>query len=99
MQETIQAQVSARAMKDASFRQALLSNPRAVLAREYQVHLPAHITVRVLEDTANTFTLVLSTREPVMMELTEADLQAVNGGGGQPGGVVLEHESGDAHLQ
>ncbi len=34
-QETVQAQVLARALKDTAFRQELLSNPRSVLAKEY----------------------------------------------------------------
>src|SRR5262245_57012391 len=80
-QETIQEQVMARAMKDASFRQELLSNPRAVLAREYHIYLPEHLTVQVLEAAANTLTLVLPAREETVAELTEADLQGVNGGG------------------
>src|SRR5690242_12997313 len=61
--ETVQEQVIARGMKDSAFRQALLNNPRAVLAREYHVHLHDHLTVRVLEDTPHTFTLVLPARE------------------------------------
>lgn len=81
-QETIQEQVMARAMKDASFRQALLNNPRAVLAREYNVHLPEHVTVRMLEEAPNTLTLVLPSREEAVLELTDADLQAASGGDG-----------------
>ena len=69
--ETIQEQVIARAMKDPAFRQAMLSNPRAVLAREYNVHLPAHLMVRVLEETPNTFTLVLPAQEEATMELID----------------------------
>jgi hypothetical protein len=91
-QETMQAQVMARAMKDLRFRQELLNDPRAVLAREYQLHLPDQMVVQVLEETPNTYTLVLSAREPVMMELTEAELQAVSGGGGGAGGVAGEFQ-------
>ena len=87
-QENKQEQIIARAMKDQSFRQALLSNPRAVLAREYHVHLPEHIAVRVLEEAPNTLTLILPKGEEADVELTDADLQAVNGGGGAPSGVL-----------
>ena len=41
---TIQEQVMARAIKDQTFRHELLNNPRAVLAREYQVHLPENMS-------------------------------------------------------
>jgi hypothetical protein len=52
-----------------------------VLAREYHLHLPKHVAVRVLEETPSTFTLVLPAREEAVMELTDAELQAVDGGG------------------
>jgi hypothetical protein len=77
---TIQEQVIARSMKDPAFRQELLNNPRVVLAREYNFHLPEHIAVRVLEEAPNTFTLVLPRGEKEVMELTDADLEAVIGG-------------------
>jgi Nitrile hydratase, alpha chain len=80
IQETLQAQVRARALKDPAFRQALLSNPRAVLAKEYNVHLPEHVVVRVLEEAPNTLTLVLPAQAEAIVELTDADLQAVSGG-------------------
>lgn len=83
-QETIQEQVVARAMKDPSFRQALLSNPRAVLAEQYNVHLPEGVAVRVLEEAPNTLTLVLPVREEAVMELTDAELQGVSGSGFPP---------------
>ena len=77
---TIQEQVIARAMKDPAFRQALLSNPRVVLAREYHVHLAEEVSIRVLEEPPNTFTLVLPAVEETLLELTDADLDAVSGG-------------------
>ncbi len=84
-QGTLQEQVNARALKDASFRQALLSDPRAVLAREYNVHLSESVAVRVLEEAPNTLTLVVPAREEAITELTDATLQAVNGGSGKGG--------------
>ena len=85
--ETIQAQIVARAMKDPSFRQTLLNNPRAVLAEQYHVHLPEPVNVRVLEEAPNTFTLVLPAQEEAVVELTDVDLQVVSGGGGRGGTV------------
>jgi hypothetical protein len=85
---TVQEQVIARAMKDPAFRQALLSNPRVVLAREYHIHLSQEVSIRVLEEPPNTFTLVLPRGEEALLELSDADLDTVSGGqsygGSQP---------------
>ena len=77
---TVQEQVIVRAMRDLAFRQALLSNPKGVLAREYHIHLPEYITVRVLEEAPHTFTLILPAKEDALLELTDADLEGVSGG-------------------
>jgi hypothetical protein len=79
-QGTIQEQVIARAMKDPAFRQALAGNPKDTLAREFDFHLPDHVAIRVLEEAPNTFTLVLPAKEQALLELTDADLEAVSGG-------------------
>ena len=60
---TIQEQVLERAAKDERFRQELLTNPRAVLAREYNLHVPETTSIRVIEDTAETLTIVLPNRD------------------------------------
>jgi len=76
---TIKQQVQARAIKDAAFRQALISDPKAVLAREYQVQMAESVTLRVVEDTSTLHTLVLPPLEIAMQELTDADLEVVAG--------------------
>ncbi|HEY7126724.1 MAG TPA: NHLP leader peptide family RiPP precursor [Ktedonobacterales bacterium] len=76
----IHQQVLARAIKDAAFRQELLSNPKAVLAREFNVQMAENMTIRVLEDTSTTFTLVLPPQETATLELSDMDLEAVAGG-------------------
>ena len=77
---TVQEQVLERALKDERFRQEVLTNPRAVLAREYNVHLPEAVSIRVVEDTANTLTIALPPRQESMQELSDAELEAVSGG-------------------
>src|SRR5215475_10980646 len=88
-QETIQEQVRTRALKDPAFRQALSSNPRTVLAREYHIHLPEHVSVRVLEEAPNTVTLVLPKGEEAIVELTDAELLGASGRGG-PSSLKVE---------
>lgn len=77
---TVQEQVLERALKDEGFRQEVLTNPRAVLAREYNVHIPDSVSIRVVEDTANTLTIALPPKQESVQELTDAELEAVSGG-------------------
>lgn len=77
---TVQEQVLERAVKDERFRQEVLNNPRAVLAREYDVHLPETVSIRVVEDTADTLTIALPPKQESMQELSDAELEAVSGG-------------------
>lgn len=77
---TVQEQVLVRAVKDEHFRQEVLNNPRAVLAREYNVHLPETVSIRVVEDTTDTLTIALPPKQESMQELSDAELEAVTGG-------------------
>ena len=73
--QTLSQRVLARAIKDASFRQKLMSAPKDVLAREFNLALDEAITIRVVEDTPNTLTLVLPPQEVSFQELTDTDLE------------------------
>ena len=88
---TIKQQVLARAIKDAAFRQELLSAPKAVLAREYHVQMAESVTMRVLEDTPTLHNIVLPPLEVEMQELSDADLEAVAGGSGTDVYIKWEH--------
>ena len=79
---TIQEQVMTRAVKDPAFRQALLLNPHATLAQEYNIHIPEQVTIRIIEDTPDTISLVLppQPQEASVQALSDADLEAVAGG-------------------
>ena len=77
---TIQEQILERAAKDERFRQDVLNNPRAVLAREYNVHLPETVSIRVVEDTTDTLTIALPPKQEAVLELSDAELEAVAGG-------------------
>ncbi len=63
--ENLEKRILARSMKDSRFRKALLAAPRETLERELsaltgtRVSLPTDIDVKVLEETATSFYLVL----------------------------------------
>jgi hypothetical protein len=75
----IKQQVLARASKDLAFRQALVSDPRAALMREFNIQLLDSVTIRALEDTLTTCTIVLLAREVGMLELSDTEFNAVTG--------------------
>ncbi len=53
------AAVISKAWTDPGYREALIANPKEIIAREFSLDLPADLTVTILEDTADTVHLVL----------------------------------------
>jgi Nitrile hydratase, alpha chain len=71
------------AWKDNAFRQALVSDPQGAVERELGGKLPPRVQVKVVQETADTFYLVLPAnpdRAPAG-QLTDQQLEAVAGGG------------------
>ncbi|MGI2903280.1 NHLP leader peptide family RiPP precursor [Tolypothrix sp. VBCCA 56010] len=71
-----------RAWEDENFKQELLSNPKAVFARESGEELPKDLEIEVIQETANKVYLVLPTNPApdITKELSEEALEAVAGG-------------------
>ena len=77
----LEAQLIDRAMKDETFRQELLRDPKGVFERELGIRLPEHITMQVLEESPTHIYLVLP--QPLArpeMELADEELENVAGG-------------------
>ena len=72
-----------KAWENETFKKELLSNPRAVYARESGQELPQDVQIEVIQETENKVYLVLpkntSSAEPVE-ELSDEALEAVAGG-------------------
>lgn len=71
------AKVVARAWSDADFKARLLDDPASALS-EAGVTVPAHVSVKVFENTSDTFHIVLP--EAPENELSDEDLEKVSGG-------------------
>lgn len=69
-------QIIAKCWSDDSFKQRLLSDPSATLKAE-GLELPAGLTVKALENTAQTFHLVIPAKPT---DLSDDDLDNVTGG-------------------
>jgi hypothetical protein len=77
----MQAQLVERAGRDQAFRQELIANPKAVIAREFGLQIPATVEIRVVEETPTTAYLVLPAA-PLRagQQLSEQEMEAVAGG-------------------
>ena len=78
-----ESELIARAWKDEAFKQELISNPKAIYARELQQELPKGLEIRVLEEMPSTLYLVIPrnpTNTQVNEELSDAALESVAGG-------------------
>jgi Nitrile hydratase, alpha chain len=78
----VELQLIEKAWKDDAFRQALRTDPRGAVEKALGSKLPAGLQVKVLEETGDTFYLVLPAnpdRAPAA-QLTDQQLDAVAGG-------------------
>ena len=77
-----------KAMNDEAFRNELITNPKEIIEKETGMKLPESFNVKVLEEDAQSFYLVLpnQVKPGTEDELSEAELEMVSGGGGPWGG-------------
>ena len=77
----MRTKILSKAADDSDFRASLIADPKAAISGEIGADIPDGIEVAVHEDSATTAHLVL----PPSPALTEADLEAVAGGGSHKG--------------
>lgn len=81
--QEFESHLIAKAWKDEAFKQELISNPKAVYARELGQQIPDSLEIQVLEETPATLYLILPrnpTSAQVSEELSDEALEAVAGG-------------------
>jgi len=80
----LEALLISKAMADEAFKRELISNPKAVIAREIGQELPEGVEIEVLESTPKKLYLVLplkvESEEIPTKELSDKELEAVAGG-------------------
>ena len=71
-----------KAWKDEAFRNELRADPKGAVSRELGVQLPAGMKVQVVEESADTFVLVIPARSDAAPagKLSDAELEQVAGG-------------------
>src|SRR5688500_15604043 len=80
----IERRLIERTLEDESLRQRLLADPKAAVEEELGTRLPDGVQVIAVEETADTFYLVLPSASPLGGEggeLSDRELEAVAGGG------------------
>ena len=66
--------------ESADYKAKLISNPKDIISRQFAIDMPANVTVKVLEDNADTVHVVLPHVVESGAELSDSDLEAVAGG-------------------
>jgi hypothetical protein len=83
----VERRVIEKSLRDESFRQRLLDDPRGIMEQELGSRMPEGVEVRVVEETADTIYLVLPSASAVGEggSLSDRELDAVAGGFGSTG--------------
>ncbi|WP_019503884.1 NHLP leader peptide family RiPP precursor [Pleurocapsa sp. PCC 7319] len=76
----IEATLVAKAWQNDDFRQELMSNPRKVFASEFNQEIPESTNIQVLEESNDTYYLVIPKKPDVSEELSDEALEAIAGG-------------------
>ena len=76
----LETQLVAKAWDDETFRQQLISNPKAVIEQEFGKKISENIKVEIIEEPLDTRYIVLPTKLKTGDELDEEELEAVAGG-------------------
>jgi nitrile hydratase alpha subunit len=87
----LEAGVIARAVRDPAYRARLLADPKAVFA-DLGLSVPPEVRIQALEETAGQYYLVLPAvaERPSGASLSDAQLEAVAGGGGDLSSGALD---------
>ena len=72
--------IVAKAVRDAAFRQRLLSNPKAALQAEFGSALPPEVNIHIHVETPTDVHIVIPGEAPGVTELSDADLEQAVGG-------------------
>ena len=76
----LQDLVAKQAIKNPKYREQLLKDPKMVLSKQLGQELPANLRVKAVEETADTYYVVIPHVPKEGAELADSDLEKVAGG-------------------
>ena len=72
--------IAEQASKNPKYRESLLKDPRSLMAKQLGTNIPASTKIEVLQESPNTYYVVLPYVPKEGQELGDADLEKVAGG-------------------
>jgi len=85
----LQDLIAKQALKNQKFRQALLKDPKMVISKQHGQELPASLKVKSIEESADTYYVVVPYAAAEGAELQDADLEKVAGGLGDKNSTCI----------
>ena len=76
------------------YRAALLRNPRAIVEKQFAMQVPANVTIKAVEESADTIYVVVPHAVAAGAELDDADLEKVAGGSTVKGNAECSDSDG-----
>ena len=76
----LEERIILKALKDSTFREQLLNDPKGAIGQELGIALPDHLSVKIVEEKENEVYLVIPAKADQQDELTPAELESVSGG-------------------
>jgi hypothetical protein len=72
--------IADQAAANPKYRASLMKDPRGLMSKQLGAQIPANVTVKIVEETADTYYVVLPYVTKEGQELGDADLEKVAGG-------------------
>ncbi len=76
----LEEKIILKALKDSTFREQLLKDPKGAIGQELGIVLPDHLSVKIVEEKENEVYLVIPQNVQQEDEITQLELESVSGG-------------------
>jgi hypothetical protein len=85
-----------QARKNPKYYQQLMADPRGLMEKQLGTAIPKSVNIKVLEESSDTYYIVVPAIAKEGAELSDSDLEKVAGGGTVKGNASCDHTQGSA---